>query len=175
LTWKKDWVTFNLLPWKKARGFIMSIENDIIFSLKKIQENTELFTPNIEGELSLSQIHCIAIIGDNDGTNVTRLSNEMEMTTGAITKMCKKLFSQGFVEKYQETGNNQKVYYRLTGSGQRIYKIHKGLHDKIHEDKKSIIEKYNENEKAVILSFLNDINSMIDSTFKNFTEDDSKY
>ena len=140
----------------------MSIENDIIFSLKKIQENTELFNPNIEGELSLSQIHCIAIIGDNDGANVTKISNELEMTTGAITKMCKKLFSQGFVEKYQETGNNQKVYYRLTELGQKIYGIHKGLHNKIYEDKKSIIEKY-------------DKNAMIDSTFKNFTEDDSKY
>lgn len=154
----------------------MSIENDIIFSLKKIQENTELFAPNIEGELSLSQIHCIAIIGDNDGANVTSISNQLDMTTGAITKMCKKLFSQGFVEKYQENGNNQKIYYRLSESGQKIYEIHKELHDKIHEDKKSVIEKYNENEKEIIFRFLNDINSMMDnSIFKSSTEDDSKY
>lgn len=149
----------------------MSIENNIIFSLKKIQENTELFAPNIEGELSLSQVHCISAIGDNEGANVTKISNELEMTTGAITKMCKKLFSQSFVEKYQESGNNQKVYYSLTELGQRVYKIHKKLHDKIQEDKKSILDKYNEDEKTIILKFLNDINALMDNTSKDFRKD----
>ena len=165
----------NLFPRKKGGGFIMNIENDIIFSLKKIQENTELFAPNIEGELSLSQVHCISVIGDTQSANVTKISNELEMTTGAITKMCKKLFSQCFVEKYQEPGNSQKIYYRLTASGQRIYKIHKRLHDKIQEDKKHIIDKYKEDEKTIILRFLNDINSMMDNTSKDFIEDYSTY
>jgi len=79
----------------------MSIENGIIFSLKKIQESTELFAYNIEGELSISQTHCISVIGNNEDANVTKISNELEMTTGAITKMCKKLFGHGFVVKYQ--------------------------------------------------------------------------
>ncbi|OEU41719.1 MarR family transcriptional regulator [Methanosarcina sp. Ant1] len=153
----------------------MKIENNIIFSLKKIQENTELFVPNIEGELSISQVHCISVIGDNEGANVTNISNELEMTTGAITKMCKKLLSQDLVEKYQETGNKQKIYYKLTESGQRIYKIHKKLHDKIQKDKKSIIDKYTEDEKAIILRFLNEINSMIGNTFKDIEKDGIMY
>ncbi|WP_026885578.1 MarR family transcriptional regulator [Clostridium beijerinckii] len=153
----------------------MNIENEIIFSLKKIQENTELFAPNIDGELSISQIHCISIIGDNEDANVTKISNELEMTTGAITKMCKKLLSQDLVEKYQETGNKQKIYYKLTESGQRIYKIHKKLHDKIQRDKKSIVEKYTEDEQVIILGFLNDINSLIDNTFKDIEKDGNMY
>ncbi|MFL0195353.1 MarR family transcriptional regulator [Clostridium sp. WILCCON 0269] len=153
----------------------MSIESDIIFSLKKIQQSTELFIPNIEGELSISQVHCISVVADIENANVTKISNELGMTTGAITKMCKKLFSQGFVERYQESGNKQKIYYRLTESGQRIYKIHKGIHDKIQQDKESIIDKYNEDERAIILRFLNDINSMMDNTFKDFRKDNSTY
>lgn len=153
----------------------MSIEDDIIFSLKKIQENTDSFAPNIDEELSFSQVHCISAIGDNEGANVTKISDELEMTTGAITKMCKKLFSQGFIDKYQETGNKQKIYYRLTESGQRIYKIHKKLHDKIHEDKKSIIDKYSEDEKKIVLRFLNDINSMMNSTLKDFEKENGTY
>lgn len=153
----------------------MNIENEIIFSLKKIQENTELFAPNIDGELSISQIHCISVIGDNEDANVTKISNELEMTTGAITKMCKKLLSQDLVEKYQETANKQKIYYRLTESGQRIYKIHKKLHDKIQKDKSSIIDKYTEDEKEIILRFLNDVNSLIDNTFKDIEKYDSMY
>ncbi len=75
----------------------MNITRDIIFSLRKIQENTESLAPNIVGELTLSQVHCISVIGDIENANVTKISNELDMTTGAITKMCKKLFNQGFI------------------------------------------------------------------------------
>ena len=152
----------------------MNITNDIILSLKKIQESTELLAPDIMGELTLSQVHCISVIGDIENANVTKISNELDMTTGAITKMCKKLFNQGFIDKYQEPGNNQKIYYSLTESGQKLYNFHKKIHDEIHEDKKSIIARYNEDEKAIILRFLNDVNSMIDNRFKDFKQDDDK-
>jgi DNA-binding MarR family transcriptional regulator len=151
----------------------MDITKDIIFSLKKIQENADLSTPNINGPLSLSQTHCIAAIGDMEEANVTKISNELAMTTGAITKMCKKLFNDGFVEKYQNTGNNKEVYYRLTESGQQVYEVHKKIHDKVHEDKRSIIAKYNEDEKAIILRFLNDINTLMNNTFTEVREDDN--
>lgn len=150
----------------------MNITKDIIFSLRKIQENTELLAPNIVEGLTLSQVHCLSVIGDIENANVTKISNELEMTTGAITKMCKKLFNQGFIEKHQEPGNNQKIYYRLTESGQRLYHFHKKIHDEIHEDKKSIIARYNKDEKAIILSFLKDVNSMINNRFKDFKQND---
>lgn len=154
--------------------FIMSITKDIIVALKKIQENTDSLAFNIVGELTLSQIHCISVIGDIENANVTKISNELDMTTGAITKMCKKLLNQGFIEKYQEPGNNQKIYYRLTESGQKLYKFHKKIHDEILKDKKAILARYNEDEKAIILKFLNDINSMINNRFKDSKQDDGK-
>ena len=86
----------------------MSITNDIIFSLKKVQENTEIFIPKTDNTLSFSQIHCIAVIGDIEDANITKISKELVMTTGAITKMCKKLFNQDFIKKYQNTGNYTK-------------------------------------------------------------------
>lgn len=143
----------------------MSISKDIILSLKKVQENIEVFIPNTDGTLNFSQIHCIAVIGDIKDANVTKISKELVMTTGAITKMCKKLLNKGFVERYQNTENNKEVYYKLTGTGQYIYKVHKKIHDKTHDDKEYIIAQYNDDEKSIILSFLNDINSMTNNTF----------
>jgi len=64
----------------------MCITKDIISSLKKVQENTEIFIPNNNGTLSFSQIHCIAIIGYIKDANVTKISKELVMTTGAIQK-----------------------------------------------------------------------------------------
>jgi DNA-binding MarR family transcriptional regulator len=148
----------------------MDITEEIIFFLKKFQENNELLNSNIEVPLSFSQIHCIAAIGDIEDANVTKLSNELEVTTGAITKICKKLFNGGFVNKYQNAGNKKEVYYTLTETGQYVYEIHKKIHDKSREDKKSIIAQYNDYEKAIIVRFLNDINSMVSNTLIDVTK-----
>jgi DNA-binding MarR family transcriptional regulator len=150
----------------------MSITKDIILALKKVQENTEISISNNDGALSFSQIHCIAVIGDIKGANVTKISKELVMTTGAITKMCKKLFNKGFVDRYQNTENNKEIYYMLTDTGQYVYKIHKKIHDKTNADKESIITQYNDDEKSIILRFLNDINSMTNNTFIEVTKDD---
>ena len=147
----------------------MSTTNDIILSLKKVQENTEVLIPKTNNTLSFSQIHCIAIIGDISEANITKISKELVMTTGAITKMCKKLFTQDFIEKYQNTGNNKEIYYRLTEKGRYVYEIHKKVHAKSYADKEDIINKYNDDDKIIILKFLNDINSMIDNTFITLT------
>lgn len=149
----------------------MNITDKIILSLNRIQENTELFAPDIGGDLNLSQVHCIAVIGNIEDANVTKISNELKMTTGAITKICKKLFNHGFVEKFQYAVNNKEVYYTLTESGQKIYEIHRKLHDKIYKDKKSIIAKYSDDEKAVILKFLNDISTFVDNAFADTGKD----
>lgn len=136
----------------------MDITKDIIFALKKIQDSTEFFdSSTIASTLSLSQVHCIAVIGDIKEANVTKISYELAMTTGAITKMCKKLLNENLVEKFQNARNNKEIYYRLTKSGRQVYEVHKQIHDKAYQDKKSLLDKYSEDEKAIILGFLNDI------------------
>lgn len=150
----------------------MDIVNEIIFSLKKIQENNEIDVPNIKNKLTFSQIHCIAAIEYIEDANITKLSQELGMTTGAITKMCKKLLNEGYVSKYQKEGNNKEVYYDLTELGLNVSEIHKKIHEKSYNKKKDIIAQYNDEEKATILRFLDDMNSVTKDTF---LEIDEKY
>lgn len=139
----------------------MSLTNDILFIFRKIQENTEQHAPVDIGDLTLSQIHCISVVGDVVDANVSRIASELAMTTGAITKMCTKLLQQGYVERYQSPGNQQKIYYRLTEEGQRVYHIHQRIHDKVYEDRRSVLSHYNEEEKLIILKFLNEMNEIM--------------
>jgi DNA-binding MarR family transcriptional regulator len=148
----------------------VDIVNEIIFSLKKIQENNEIDVPNIKSKLTFSQIHCIAAIEYIEDANITRLSQELRMTTGAITKMCRKLLNEGYVSKYQKEGNNKEVYYDLTELGLNVCEIHKKIHEKSYNKKKYIIEQYNDEEKAIILRFLDDMNSVTKDTFLEITE-----
>lgn len=148
----------------------MDIVNEIIFSLKKVQENNEITVPNIKNKLTFSQIHCIAAIEYIEDANITKLSQELGMTTGAITKMCRKLLNEGYVSKYQKEGNNKEIYYDLTELGLGVCKIHKKVHEKSYNKKKNIISQYNSEEKVTILRFLNDMNSIIKDTFSEVVE-----
>lgn len=148
----------------------MDIANEIISSLKKIQENNEITVPNIKNKLTFSQIHCIAAIEYIEDANITKLSQELGMTTGAVTKMCRKLLNEGYVSKYQKEGNNKEVYYNLTELGLDVFKIHKKVHEKSYNNKKNIIAQYNDKEKVTILRFLNDMNSIIKDTFSEVVE-----
>lgn len=145
----------------------MDIVNEIILSLKKIQEKNEISVPNVKNKLNFSQIHCIAAIEYIEDANITKLAQELSMTTGAITKMCRKLLNEGYVSKYQKEGNNKEVYYNLTELGMNVCEIHKKIHNKSYNKKKSIIEKYNDEEKAIILSFLDDMNLIVEDTFSD--------
>ncbi|WP_238918659.1 MarR family transcriptional regulator [Clostridium sp. YIM B02555] len=145
----------------------MDIVNEIILSLKKIQEKNEISVPNVKNKLNFSQIHCIAAIEYIEDANITKLAQELSMTTGAITKMCRKLLNEGYVSKYQREGNNKEVYYNLTELGMNVCEIHKKIHDKSYNKKKAIIEQYNDEEKAIILRFLDDVNLIVEDTFSD--------
>lgn len=148
----------------------MDIVNEIILSLKKIQENNEINVPNIKNKLNFSQVHCIAAIEYIEDVNITKLAQELGMTTGAITKMCRKLLNEGYVSKYQKEGNNKEVYYNLTELGLTVSEIHKKIHEKSYNKKKYIIEQYSDEEKAIILRFLDDMNLMVEDTFLEIKE-----
>ncbi|AGY78056.2 MULTISPECIES: MarR family transcriptional regulator [Clostridium] len=159
------------------RGEInMDIVDEIIFLLKKLQENNEVTIPNIKNKLTFSQIHCIAAIEYIEDANITKLAQELGMTTGAITKMCRKLLNEGYVSKYQKEGNNKEIYYDLTELGLDVSRVHKKVHEKSYNKKKDIIAQYNNEEKVAILRFLNDMNSIIKDTFseviENYTRSD---
>ena len=139
----------------------MDLAMQIVNAIIKIQEN--IFPDEWEDmfeDVNLSEVHCIDLIGTLEYPNVTKMANEMDMTRGAISKICKRLLKKGLVESYRRPDNNKEIYYRLTESGQHIYDEHKKLHRQARQEKLSVINNYSEHEQAIILSFLNDINRL---------------
>ena len=139
----------------------MNLAMQIVNSIIKIQENIfpHEWQVTFDG-VNLAEVHCIDRIGTIEYANVTKIANEMEMTRGAISKICKRLLNKGLVESYQRPDNNKEIYYRLTEDGQHIYDAHKKLHIKAREEKLSLINTYGEHEQSIILCFLNDINRL---------------
>ena len=144
----------------------MNQQMRILDILIKIQEHSDVFEHKRKGlldETSLAEVHCIDCIGMIDHPNVTKISDEMGLTRGAISKISKKLLVKGLIESYQTPNNNKEIYFRLTEDGQTLYIEHKKLHSEVRQKWMSLIEHYSDNEQSAILRFLTEINELFDS------------
>ncbi|WFR57306.1 MarR family transcriptional regulator [Anaerocolumna sp. AGMB13025] len=113
-----------------------------------------------------SEVHCIEYIGSNIDPNVTKLAESFYMTSGAISKMTKKLIKKGAIESYQKPDNKKEIYFRLTKQGQEIFKIHEGLHKEFHERDKVIFDQVTEEQFDIMLHFIDMYSRHLDAEIK---------
>jgi DNA-binding MarR family transcriptional regulator len=101
-----------------------------------------------------SEVHCIEYIGRNADPNVTKLAESFYMTSGAISKLAKKLIKKGVVESHQKPDNKKEIYFRLTEQGEVIYKVHEELHKEFQERDKAVFEQVTEEQFNFMLRFV---------------------
>lgn len=147
----------------------MNQPHRIVAELIKIAEHADAFRHGNEAcfdELNLTEVHCIHWIGTLDHANVTKVSTEMGMTRGAISKICKKLLQKRLIESYQEPENNKNIYFRVAEDGKEIFEAHKIMHTQKFGEKVNIVKQYDADEQAVILRFLMDINALVEDSLE---------
>jgi len=121
-----------------------------------------------------SEVHCIEYIGRNADSNVAKLAESFFMTTGAMSKMTKKLIERGVIESYQKPENKKEVYYRLTDQGKAIYNIHEKMHQEFQERDKSVFEQVTDEQFGSMLSFIEKYSKHLDGEIRKLDEDESK-
>jgi Transcriptional regulators len=118
-----------------------------------------------------SEVHCIAFIGEEDDSNVTKLAESFEMTRGAISKLTKKLVKKELIESYKKPNNNKEVYFRLTEQGKAIFMIHEELHREFKDRDHPFFKQVTEEQFNVILNFAEKYNMHLDAEIKKLGVD----
>ncbi|MGG4220204.1 MarR family transcriptional regulator [Paenibacillus jamilae] len=113
-----------------------------------------------------SEVHCIEYIEKNVDSNVTKLAESLYMTTGAISKITKKLIKKGIIESYQKSDNKKEIYFKLTEQGKVIYKIHEELHKEFQERDKAIFEQVTQEQFDGMLIFMEKYSRHLDAEIK---------
>ncbi len=113
-----------------------------------------------------SEIHCIAYIGEDNDSNVTKLAESFGMTRGAISKLTKKLIKKGLIESHQKPGNNKEVYFKLTEQGRTIYNIHEEIHKEFRERDKPFFDNVTDEQYDCIINFSEKYNMHLDTEIK---------
>lgn len=129
---------------------------------ESIKKNQTRFMNSIQqlegqtGELTLSELHVIACIGKQGQVNVTAISQEMDMTRGAISKISTKLLRRGFLLKKQRADNQKEVHFQLTSTGEEIFRVHEELHEQAEKRVEGFLQKYSCSELDFIDCLLTD-------------------
>lgn len=145
--------------------------NSIMNSLKEIYEKEEtLGKIAFKGEYEdygVSEIHCIDLIGKIENPNVTKLSESMNMTRGAISKICKRLLNSKLIDKYKKPDNDKEIYFKLTELGEKLYKNHEIKHKQWEERNNKFFKNIDKKEQEVVASFLKKFNNYLDKIIES--------
>ncbi len=139
----------------------------ILKQLKKINEKqnelAKLVSKQILYEYSCSELDCITSIGNNAAPNVTKISKELKMTRGAISKITKRMLEKGAIESYMLDFNKKEIYFRLTELGKHIFNEHESWHEDFEKRSNFFFEKYSEDELNLIKEFMDTYSAYVDS------------
>lgn len=140
--------------------------NTIMEGLKNIYEKEEILGKlAFKGEYEnygVSEIHCLDFIGKIKDPNVTKISQSMNMTRGAISKITKKLINNNLIDKYKKPENDKEIYFKLTELGEKLYKHHEIKHKQWEERNNKFFKNITKEEQDIVASFLVKFNNYLD-------------
>ena len=113
-------------------------------------------------DLNSTELRCIEYVGHHPNVNATRLAEAFYMTTGAASKLTKKLLSKGFLVRYQKLENRKEVYFRLTEQGEALYQVLAGVREKINQRDQIVFDQLTDTQCETILGFAKSYSDHLD-------------
>lgn len=105
-------------------------------------------------DYSLNEIDLIEKVASIPNPNVTKLANASYMTRGAISKLTKKMITNGLLESYQKPENKKERYFLLTAEGQRINKMHQKLYEEFLKENEVVFQQMTKEEFDTVFRFI---------------------
>jgi DNA-binding MarR family transcriptional regulator len=121
-----------------------------------IQRQIEEVALTLE-QVSLAELHVLDRIGIQPALNVIGISKYMNMTRGAISKICTRLERKGLIVKKQLPSNQKEVFFQVTLLGQKLWDIHQQGQKRVIQKYMQLLSNYNKDELLVIDRFLYDL------------------
>ena len=144
----------------------MNKEEKLITEMRSLYQKIEWINkPQMQKELkgyTATEVHCVEAIQEIDNPNVQKLSRELYMTRGAISKLTKKLLAKKLIESYQHDDNKKEIYYKLTTKGYEVFATHERLHAQFQERDRKVFENVKDEQYDAMLSFIEQYSAHLD-------------
>ena len=123
-----------------------------VINKKRTLDRNEWKTDDTK-DMNSTELLCIEYVGQHSNVNATRLAEAFCMTTGATSKLTKRLLSKGFLLRYQKLENRKEIYFRLTESGQAMYQVLSDIREKLNMRDRPVFDQLSDGQYETILDF----------------------
>lgn len=145
----------------------MSYSKLLISQFTELYEKQDILTKLTSREFlhsyGYSEIHCIDLIGKLEQPNVTKLSSKLSMTRSAISKIVKKLLTNGDITSYKRKDNKKEIYYKLSEKGQILFDEHFKRHSDWEKRDEKFFNQLDDKDLQTVSRFLNEFNQYLEA------------
>lgn len=107
------------------------------------------------------EVEFLEAIAKFPGENVSKLSQRLGITKGAITQMVDKLQQKELIQTVSRTGNRKEKYFALTDMGRSVINQHRYLHKQSNENICRFISTLDAKEADAVFRFLEHIKQSV--------------
>lgn len=131
---------------------------DLLCSVERIQKKPKEYNGYL---LYHSEINLIEAISHNPNSNLSKLSEILKITKGAITQLNSKLLQKKLVEQYTLRRNKKEKYFRLTKEGISVKEKHQEYHKESNSRLCNYMRSLSEEESRTIFTFMDTLKTCI--------------
>ncbi len=160
----------------------MTIQKKLIALIINFHENLSILDKeykkeagDILNDYNFNEMHALDFIGKNENPNVTKLSEHLNLTRGAISKIIKNLIKKNAIEIYTIESNKKEIYYKLTQTGKEVYKAHEKMHKKWNDGDLAFLSGIDQQDLITTYNFLEKYNKFAQSRIKILKGENNEY
>ena len=109
-----------------------------------------------------SEIHMICHIKRNQGSHISGIARDINVTRGAVSQIVKKLEKKGLVKKVESVESRRRLDLILTEKGEKAYIGHQMLHNVFTDNLKDVLKDYKHEQFEIIAEFMSELEESID-------------
>lgn len=115
----------------------------------------------VDVPLTHTEVHLIAVIGEQPGIGVKALAGAKGVTTGAASQMVRKLVEKGLVQKQISAESEAKVELTLTEKGQKCFVEHQKYHVKTNDKWNRLLDKLDDESYETLTQILEEAEKLL--------------
>lgn len=109
-----------------VNDILVELFNDILRVEHKAIETEDMMP------LSMSELHVIEAVGDNDGKSImSEIARKLRITLPTLTAAADRLEEKGYILRHRSDVDRRRVSVELTADGRQAYERHANFHNKM--------------------------------------------
>lgn len=113
--------------------------------------------------LQYAEMCLMETLANDEGQNLTKIADRMQITKGAVSQTLKKIDEKGLVKKFTDPANASRTLLYLSPKGKKVLRAYNSQHRESDEEFISYLEGLKSEEEKTIRDFLSRYEFFLDN------------